>query len=117
MHWSARNIQRSLDDPEFGIRPKRRIAGPAAPTAEIGTALVLQRLLPLGSGQHRAVEVPTTLSAGLGVARLTINARRLHLQPTAMSGPRTSSTSSTPPRWIGCSRPPRRGGTASAITC
>ena len=36
------------------------------------------------------------------------------IQPTAMSGTRTSSTTA---RWIACSRRPRRGGTASAITC
>ena len=36
MRWSASNIQQSLDDPEFGIRPERRIARPgrAAPIAQ-----------------------------------------------------------------------------------
>jgi hypothetical protein len=28
MRWSACNIQQSLDNPEFGIRPERRIARP-----------------------------------------------------------------------------------------
>jgi hypothetical protein len=28
MRWSASNIQKSLDDSEFGIRPEKRIAWP-----------------------------------------------------------------------------------------